>query len=340
MIIIRNNFHSLYRNCLINIVSFFSMVIGGSVHAEEGLPNLSIRPETQSRTIDIFADALYWHTGETVDWAFTLVNNQNSEQAAYKTFSFNWAPGFRVGLGYNMKHDDWDTQLSYTWFQSKATDHASGLVTSAFLAARLSLLEPFSTGKARINLRYNIFDWDLGRSFLVSHYLCFRPFIGLKGGRINQMIHSKWTIPNFLDLFTFIAKEKITNRFQGAGPKGGVTGKWCFGNIEARCFSLIGTFEAGYLWGHWTIRDKFVDSLLTVIFVKPSKRNFGSLVLHAFIGLGWDCNFDHDRAHFSAKIGYEIEDWFNQFQIYSDASGSQNNNLILQGLNAGVRFDF
>jgi len=325
---------------MFQIASAFFMIIMRSIHADDGLPNLSVRAEAQPRTIDIFADVLYWHTSETVDWAFTLRHNQNSVQTAYKTFSFDWAPGFRIGLGYNMEHDQWDTQASYTWFQSKATDHTSGPVTPAFLAARLSLLEPFSKGRASLNLLYNMFDWDLGRSFLISKYLLVRPSIGLRGGWINQDIHSYWTKLRFLDLFRISASENLKQSFQGIGPKGGVTGKWCFGNIQKHSFSLIGQFEAGYLWGHWSIQDKYIDNLSTIIYLKTSNRNFGSFVLHAFVGFGWDCNFDHDRSHFSVKLGYEIEDWFNQFQIFSDASGSQNNNLILQGLNFGLRFDF
>jgi hypothetical protein len=329
---------------ILRVASLLFMVIGGYVHADDaqddGVANPSIRPEAQTKTIDIFADALYWYTSETVDWAFVLKHGPNSETSTYKTFTFDWAPGFRVGLGYNMMHDQWDTQLSYTWFQSKAKDHAEGIVTTAFLAARLSLLEPFSTGKASLNLRYNIFDWDLGRSFLVSKHLSFRPAIGLKGGRITQMIRSDWTIPNFLNLFEFTASENFKQRFQGAGPKGGLTGKWGFGNVPKNYFSLIGQFEAGYLWGHWSMRDEFIDNLSTVINVKTTARNFGALVLHAFLGFGWDVNFDHDRSHFGLKLGYEIQDWFNQFQLYSDTSGSQNNDLILQGFNLGVRFDF
>ena len=306
----------------------------------EGLPNPSSRPQEQLRTIDVFADALYWKTGERVEWGFTTAASGNSLQVDYKTFSFDWAPGFRIGIGYNMEHNQWDTQLSYAWFQSKATGHANGLVTGASLADRLSLLEPFSKGKAQINLRYNIFDWDLGRSFQISDYLSFRPFIGLKGGRINQIIHFHWKSPRALDLFPLDAAETMTNRFQGGGPKGGMTGKWSFGNIQTNTFSLIGTFEAGFLWGHWTVRNKYLDNLLTLIKVKTPNRNFGAFMLHAFLGFGWDANFDCDRSHFSVKIGYEIEDWFDQFQIYSDISGAQTNDLILQGLNAGVHFDF
>ncbi|MFA6118466.1 MAG: Lpg1974 family pore-forming outer membrane protein [Parachlamydiales bacterium] len=322
----------------IAFVIFMTMM--RSIYADYVLPNNSTRLDDRKKTIDFFAEALYWHTSETLDWAFTLTSNHNSIQTSYKTFSFDWSPGFCIGLGCNKGRDLWDIQASYTYFQSKATDQVSGSVTPAFLAARLSLLEPFSTGRASLNLHYNMFDWDLGRNLKAGKNLLIRPGIGLRGGWIIQSIDSYWTIPNFLDFFLFSASENLKQSFKGVGPKGGIIGKWCFGNIQRNTFSLIGRFEAGFLWGHWSIRDKYVDNLSTVIYVKTSDRNFGALVLHGFLGLGWDCSFDCDRFDFGLKLGYEIEDWLNHCQIFSDASGSQNNDLILQGLNLGLHFDF
>jgi len=40
------------------------------------------------------------------------------------------------------------------------------------------------------------------------------------------------------------------------------------------------------------------------------------------------------------KAGYEIQDWLNHFQVFTDASGTENADLILQGLTIDVRFDF
>ena len=325
---------------ILRIAFVFFMIIMTNLQADDGLQNRSYEPKTQQKTIDVFASALYWYTSEAIDWAFTLKSSQNSLKSSYKTFSFDWAPGFRVGLGYNMEHDQWDTQASYTRFQSKATDHTSGTVTPAFLASRLSLLEPFSTGESTIKINYHIFDWDLGRNFLVSKYLFFRPSIGLKGGWIHQDLKSNWTTPNLLDLFFFTADENLQQKFHGIRPKGGVAGKWCFGNVRNHSFSFIGQFELGYLWGHWSIQDHFIDSFFTEISVITLDRNFGAFVLRSFIGLGWDCNFNQDRSYFRLKLGYEIEDWLNHFQIFSDSSGAQNNDLILQGLNFGLHLDF
>jgi hypothetical protein len=327
------------------------LLVGGNLYADSttdqnqkkdtGLPNLSDRPKAQDRSIAMFADALYWYTSETVDWAFTLSAHNNSVNTAYKTISFDWDPGFRVGLGYNMRHDQWDTQIAYTRFQTVATGHAHGGVTSGFLAARLSLLEPFNTGKIRFNLHYNMFDWDLGRSFLVSKFLALRPFIGAKGGWIDQKIHAKWTTPNFgVPGFLYSAKENVKNNFRGGGPKGGISGKWILGNVRRHVFSLIGSCAGAFMWGNWTLQDKFTDVLQTKTSIPMGNRNFGALMLQASMGFGWDFNFDKNRSHFALKIGYEIQDWLNHFQVFTDISGTTNADLILQGLTTELRFDF
>lgn len=327
--------------------NFFRIALFGALclksalgFGDTGLANLSIRPDAQPKTIDFFADALYWYTSETIDWAFVLQGPANQLQSFYKTFSFNWAPGFRIGLGYNMEHDEWDTQVSYTWFQSEASGQASGQVTSASLAARLSLLEPFAEGKASLNLHYNMFDWTLGRSSFLSKSLIVRPSIGLRGGWINQKILSSWRIPDFIGTTPLLATDSVKQRFQGGGPTANAAAKWLFKTFCNHSFYLASEFGAGYLWGHWMIREKFFDTLSTAIFLKTSDRNFGSFLLRATLGFGWDANFDHNRSHFELKLGYEIEDWLNQFQMFSDTSGSQNNDLILQGLRLGLRFDF
>lgn len=320
------------------------VLVGGSLLAEEcdcGLPNLSDRPQEQCKTIDFFVDALYWYTSETVDWAFTLTSSQNFVHSTYKTISFDWYPGFRVGLGYNMLHDQWDTQIAYTWFQSQATDHASGGVTSGFLATRLSLLEPFGRGKIRLDLHYNMFDWDLGRSFLVSECLSFRPFIGAKAGWINQKIHAQWTTPDFGGLgFLYFATENVRNKFRGGGPKGGVNSKWILGNIQGHVLSLIGNFAGAYMWGHWSLRDDFIDVFHTRTSIPMGDRNFGALMFQALMGFGWDFNFDKNRSHFAFKAGYEIQDWLNHFQVFTNASGTVNADLLLQGITLDLRFDF
>lgn len=321
---------SFFRAKYLVVFSVLFLIIIGNIYAEEDLV------KTESPKVELFAEALYWYTNETMDWAFTLNSNQNSIQTAYKTFVFDWAPGFRVGLGYNMNHDCWDIQAYYTWFKSKAEEAAEGPITPAFLAARLSLLEPFSKGKACLSIDYDTLDLELGRNFSCE-CLAIRPFIGAKGGFISQKIDSSWQTPDFLGFLFISSTENLEQIFKGIGPKGGLQGKWYLRNSP---FSLMGQLDAGYLWGHWSIKDKYTDDLNTKIQVITSDRNFGAFVLHASLGFGWDWYFKRDRYRLGLKFGYEIEDWFNHCQFFTDASGSQTNDLILQGFNLKLNFGF
>ena len=302
---------------------------------------ISMSIYAQEKGFHVFAKALYWYTSETVDWSHIVTSGTNFVQDDYQTVSFDWNPGFRVGVGYNMCYDSWDTQVAYTWFQTRATDQVTGPVTSGFLAARLSLFEPFQTGKMSLNLHYNMFDWDLGRNCWVSDSLSLRPFIGLKGGWIDQTMHLKWTTPNFIvPGFLYSASEKVKNNFQGGGPQGGVNGTWILGNGNKHVFSLFGHFAGAFMWGHWSLQDKFIDVFSTHSSVPMGDRNFGALMLQAMVGFEWGYYLERNCSHFGLKVGYEIQDWVNHFQVFTNDSGTDNLDLILQGLTLDLHLNF
>lgn len=308
---------------------------------DSGAPNLSDRRVDKPSNIDAFIDVLYWQPSESFSWAFTLSSNGNSEQVAYKMLVFEWTPGFRVGLGYNMEYDGWDMQLFYTRFQSNTKAKTSGNVTPAFIASVPALYGSYEAGALDWTLRFNIFDFSLGRSFWVSQDLSLRPMIGLKGGWINQMIYSQWQNPLVANLIRveISVEEHVKHNFLGGGPLGGVRGQWALGCVRENLFSLIGDMGAAYMWGRWTINDELHGGL-TSVSVPVGNRNFGSFVLQSFFGLGLDTSLRNGQSHFSAKLGYEIQDWINQLQIFDHSTGGHNNDLILQGGSLNFRFDF
>lgn len=290
--------------------------------------------KTSATTFNVYADALYWHTTETADWAFTLAPESNGQRTTINTISFGWDPGFRVGVGLTNSCNCWDTQFSYTHFQTRATNRVKGdMIQSEFFGGKLSLVGFFQKAKIRTKIDYNILDWELGYTFFASECLSLRPMIGLKGGWIDQRLKTSWkkTVDIFnIIIFPVTATENLSNDFWGIGPQGGVNGKWFFSS----CFSLVGDFSAAFMWGHWSITDQFNDSFNSNIVTKVSSRNFGAFMLQGFIGLGYDiCNF-------SLQIGYEIQDWFNQYQVFDNGTGGHSGDLILQGLKFQVRFDF
>jgi hypothetical protein len=99
----------------------------------------------------------------------------------------------------------------------------------------------------------------------------------------------------------------------------------------------VANFYAAYLLGHWDISDV---TQLTAPGVHSRRtipidgRDFGALAFQAVVGIRLEC------GRFSAMAGWEINDWLNQCQIFDDATGPHNNDLLLQGLvvNATCRF--
>lgn len=327
----------MYRS-IFKVITSVLLFASGVLFADTGLPNPSARPQTSCSNLDVFGNALYWVASETADWAATITQSPQIEEVDYKTISFNWSPGFRVGLGYNLESDSWDTQACYTYFTTSSHDYARGTIHSAFFGQTISAVGYFQTASIGWKINYHMFDLDLGRSFLVSKDLSLRPSIGLKGGWIYQKIRSKWEKPELF--FTLKATEDLNNNFTGIGPKFSVKGKWNFGNVGIHSFSLISEAASALLWGHWKINDVYQDNFLVTVNTIVKNRNFGATFLKAYLGGGWDFNFNKDHSHFLLRAGYEIEDWFDQFQVFDDASGGNSNDLVLQGLTVNMRVDF
>ena len=317
-------------------------VFGITLFAED--PN-SNSLDSAKRLFDINVDFLYFYTAESNDYAFIKnwenAESVNSGSVDYRLFDYDWAPGFRVALGFDTGLNHFDSHFSYTWFQSKSKEIATGVVTPSFFASRLSGLEPFGKEQVSTNLHYNIFDWDLGQMFSASPHLLTRPYLGLKGGWIKQDFHCY--LSQSLSSLSFLdsaGREMIEQIFRGGGPKVGLELKFVLGDYTKSYFSLLGQYECAFLWGNWTIKDEFKDPIGSEIFLRTSNRNFGSLTMSSFLGFSYDALINHSNTKFRIKIGYEIENWFNQLQIFTDISGAQSNNLFLQGLSAGLNLDF
>jgi hypothetical protein len=309
--------------------------------------NASARPQNRCCNVDVFADALYWRATETVDWGYPLVLGTNTETAHFKTIHFHWDPGYRVGAGYNMKHDRWDTQLYYTRFHTKTSAHAeagsNAFLVSAFMGNKIASGGLFTYQRAKIHwkIHFDMLDWDLGRTYFISKRISLRPLIGVKGGWINQTIHTDWRNSNYLNLGIVIdSEENLKNNFRGVGPKGGVNTKWILNEPTHYFFSIFGDFALAYMWGEWKIRDNYSDNFNNHVAVVVGKRRMGSFVVQGFMGLSFDVNFRKDLSHFAVKLGYEIQDWLNQFQVLDNTAGAQNCDLIFQGATLDLRIDF
>lgn len=306
-------------------------------------------------SFDTFADLLVWRAQEsgTENWVEVITGGSGSpEICEIRNVNFDWNPGFRVGLGYGLNEDRWDTQFYYTWFRTNGDDRVSsspGSIFSPFLG-NFYVDNPTGAGirgltyeKASIQwtINFNVFDWDLGWKLRVGQVL-FRPFIGVKGAGIQQSIHSKWenpTVPPLSEPFS-TGVENLRTHFWGVGPSGGVNTKWNVFTVQNHAVNLLADFSGAIMYGHWTFEDIYTNDILQKISVILPDNDAGAYMLKTFLGIGWDANFCCDQFLFSTKLGFEMQFWLDQLQLYLFDTGRLNNELTLQGGTLEFLFDF
>lgn len=305
------------------------------------------------KDIDIFANLIVWTAKEAgADcWAEVITSDSSTSSNDIHQVNFGWDPGFKVGAGYKMKHDQWDTQIYYTWFRTRGKDYISsepGAVHSTFLG-NFYVNNPDGAGlsgpsyqKAGIDwsIHFNMIDWELNRKFYISKSLALHPFLGIKGGWIGQSIHTKWLNPDLSGSEFFnIGMENLKNNYWGIGPRAGINTKWNLFSNQSQ-FYFLGNFSGAIMWGHWSFADDFQNDLSQQVSVNLQNIYGGSSMMQVFMGFEWNSNFSQNRCRFSAKLGYEMQFWLDQLQFYSFTAGRLVNELTLQGGTLEFYFNF
>ena len=313
---------------------------------QNSLNDLSNHPKDDSSSWVLSADFLAWFASEEVTsiWADLITIGDNTSSWEALGFNFDWSYGFRIGVGYNLVYDQWDTALYWTWFRTCAEhtipSQPNATISPEFFAAFLSGDKPESMS-TKWNLLFNMFNWDLGRSYWASKHLSLRPFLGIKGGWINQAIFSHYynlTIDNILT--THYGTEQVKNNFWGIGPLGGIKTKWRFSDFGSHFFDLFGDFSMATMWGTWSCGDMYRNTASKTSSVNMKDSNLGALMLQGFLGIGWDTDFQKGNSHLSTKLGYEMQIWLNQLRIATFQLQRLHGDLTLQGITLNCRFDF
>jgi hypothetical protein len=312
-----------------------------------------------------FVDALYWHANVgNSDWAY--VDNNTGAAATSgpnKEVTFKWNGGFRIGLGLDLEHDQWDTNLYYTWFRN-TSDGSSVNVSAPAVANSVSTNYngTFTNGSANAKLNFNVLDWELGRWFYVSNSISVRPHAGLKAAWIHLHENESYTggLSNTAGATSYSSSSKSNS--WALGPSGGINTNWYFGcgntmgdrgKVRSRPhFSIFGDFAGAMMFTHFhnTHSETGSGAAGTVSGFKPTSlnRNEAVPVLQSIMGLAYDTCFSCDKYHFGIRVGYEFQWWFGYNQrTYVDSTSSTSpkyirspDDLGLQGLTIDVRFDF
>ncbi|MBA4032719.1 MAG: hypothetical protein C0478_17770 [Planctomyces sp.] len=299
---------------------------------------------TPAFAAEFFGEFLYWKATETVDWVLNTNRDPLQQYIDYGSTEFGFSPGFRIGV---QQSGEWDVRASWTRFSTSTTASESGDLTAAFLGGKNS--QPpapqlyFDTGQLEASIDYNMIDLDLGKAFQLGESLRIRPLVGLRGGMIEQSFTTAFQAEYDSGGSTSQRNivETATNDFWGIGPKIGIENQYTLRKTEHLELNVTANFYMAYLLGDWQVHDVTavtqIDGGMTSTssqVIQTSPRDFGSLTFQTIVGV------QLKYGHLTATAGYELNDWLNQCQIFTDASGPQNNDLLLQGLTVRLAYNF
>lgn len=305
------------------------------------LPNISTYMNSSSSNWIVSADFLAWFASQEVSsiWADVITVGNNTSTWEALSFNFKWDYGLRIGAGH-LLNDEWDIALSWSWFHTDAKHtipyKSNASISPEFFAAYLSGDAPQSMS-VKWRLLFSIFDLELGQSYWVSKGLFLRPFLGIKGGLINQSIRGQYynlTIDHVLTGNS--GKEHLKNNFWGIGPLGGINTKWSTSSF----FDFFGDFSMATMWGTWICSDVYNNSASKTSSVNMKNSTLGALMFRGFMGIEWNVNFHENKSHFSTKLGYEMQLWLNQLRFATFQLQRLHGDLTLQGVTFNCRFDF
>jgi hypothetical protein len=295
--------------------------------------------------LSVFEDLLYWHASQqtTSDWAYQFIPTPSNNpsfpitQGTYFTepnVHFDWSTGLRIGVQYKPLNF-FDAKLYWTNYSTTTKESANAPSGQALLP---EFFNGFSTANlynhAQLNwvIKMNMVDFEIGHQFKPAASFTLRPFIGIKGGTINQSIHSSWQL-NIFDIQIYSATENLNNNFFGIGPTVGFNGLW---NLY-KGFSIRGDFEGGLLWGRWNIKDSLNRPGLLLLpaktIISTTKDTLGTFMSSYFLGFEWVFK---TKLPVTFNVGYEMQYWSNQLRLPMFQALPIHGDLTLQGGTCGI----
>lgn len=183
----------------------------------------------------ITGDLLYWQAQEN-----GLAVGIN-DKGKVKSPSFEWDPGYRVGFGTSLPHDDWQIPDSSSCFGVKVL--FTHLHTKAFCSTEKPLFPLWGSAalsqetEARWRLHLGLLDLDLNKNFSFT-YAFFKPLLGIRAAWIRQKYKLHYFLPDEEEV-------SMKNKFFGVGPQMGTYAIWKWSSR----WGITGKGIFSLLWG-------------------------------------------------------------------------------------------
>lgn len=299
------------------------------------------------------------------DFLYWLVKNQANYNIAVSKPSDNdfitdiispesdYKPGARVAVGYNISRDNWDIYLDWTWikshsFVSKTANEygVDGTVVRSDINIALNedsdnntlTLNPVDFTKSLSKVKYNTWDFEIGKTYYPGTHLSLRPHVGVRGAWIKEGF-GRFASSPLITTSIFPLSKNIHEQFWGVGLRSGLNSEWNF----SKSFGIYGKLSGSLLYcEHHFVKQSHDNIGAALSAVSYLKKEFSEMkpTVQAALGFAYETCFCNSML-FSLKAGYEMNYWWDCFNVY-DSSLFQigTKALELSGLTLSARFDF
>jgi hypothetical protein len=247
--------------------------------------------------------------------------------------------GARFGLGFNLDHDAWNVDFSWTWLDisnykyANASTGGGGVIPQFVLGnvedSASNLIGPRSS--AVWDGSINLLDATLGKAFHVSRYLVVNPFFGVRGGWIDQHFSVDY---QGAGTNTRVVHHS-DNDFWGFGARAGLNTNWMLG----KGWSLFGNVASTLLFGKFDVKQNL--TMPTGVTTTPAGQGFdlsnnfymNTPGFEIALGLSWDRHFLDSQYAVSFKAGYEFQVFADQLNIrkFSNGAPYYSNDVVSRG---------
>ncbi|MBX7066710.1 MAG: hypothetical protein K1X28_05720 [Parachlamydiales bacterium] len=306
--------------------SLFCMAVGGmadsSCYCEPSFSVVPFEPQN-GYGVGIEGDFLYWLPNIDNVEASVKYSGENNRFAHVEELHFKYQPGFRISADVHSDCRGFLLQASWTSFYPNAERNAAiafgeGLISLYGHTATLVTGFSATSSHQRWEMKYDMVDLFLEPPFFSYKSFSFTPFIGVRGGRIDQPVHVNFE-GNFLALNSPASSIiDIDQKFWCVGATSGMNAAWDIG----AGFSFFGNFLASLVYGHFKISEEYLieapAAATTLIgFYEDHSTRFRPNFQAAF-GFNWD--YSWCEYAFSLSAAYEMVLWLNQNQFIASTT--------------------
>lgn len=269
-------------------------------------------------------------------FGFSLAND-----VEYAKVSFDYAPGFRLGLTYMFPKSDWNLSLSWTHFETSGSDSVDATperIISTFWEQVGAVTA--STANSVLNVNFENVDLELGKTINLFKCFVFHTYFGASYYKLNLNENI-----NYIGIFDptddpATATAFLQDHSQGWGLNIGADSIWKLGNG----FGIYGLGEYSIYYSpcdntitqNTSVPAQLIDLTIT------SQNNYTTFhqIFRIGCGLSWHHTFNvkTNPIKLALMIGYEINYLPQQVELNRPQFNGTENTLIPIPTNGNVGF--